>query len=70
MREVIPEEVLRGFAQTATYEELPRFVAEKREYAKQMMLALPARSEEQRKRSEQIRRTIQAVATPGVPNIT
>lgn len=70
MRELIPEEVLRGFAQTATYEELPRFVAEKLEYARQMMLALPDRGEEQRKRAEEIRRAVQAVATPGVPNIT
>jgi probable F420-dependent oxidoreductase len=70
MREVIPEEVLRGFAQTATYDELPRFVAEKREYAGQMGLALPAKTEAQRKRAEEVRRAVQAVETPGVPNIT
>ena len=46
------------------------FVAEKLEYARQMMLALPDRGEEQRKRAERIRRAVQAVATPGVPNIT
>lgn len=70
MRLAIPEEVLRGFAQTATYDALPAFVAEKREYASQLMLALPERSEAQRKRSEEVRRAVRAVSTPGVPNIT
>jgi len=70
MRKAIPEEVLRGFAQTATYDELPRFVAEKREYARRMTLALPGRSEAERKRAEQVRQAVRAVETPGIPNIT
>jgi len=70
MRDAIPEEVLRGFAQTATWDELPKFVAEHREYARRMMLAMPDRTGEQRERLADVRRAVRAVETPGIPNIT
>lgn len=67
MRRIIPEEVLRGFAQTSTYDRLPEFVREHREYARRMGLAMPARTEAERERLEDVLRRVQAVKTPGVP---
>jgi len=67
MRAAIPEEVLRGFAQTSTYDDLPGFVREHREYASRLGLTLPARSEKQRERLRSVLRAVRAVETPGVP---
>jgi probable F420-dependent oxidoreductase len=67
MRACIPHEVLRGFAQTATYEQLPAFVRKHREYARRITLALPVTTAAERERFEHVRREVQAVQTPGVP---
>lgn len=67
MPKIIPEEVLRGFAQTATYDELPRFVEEHREYASYMGFGMPARTDAERDRLTSILKGIQSVKTPGVP---
>jgi probable F420-dependent oxidoreductase len=67
MREIIPEHVLRGFAQTATYEKLPHFIAEQREYATRMTLPLPGETPAQRERSRGLLQEIQALQTPRVP---
>ena len=67
MREIIPEEVLRGFAQTSTYDKLPGFVAEHREYARRVGFAIPTDTPEQRERFRDVLTQVQGVETPGVP---
>ncbi len=67
MRKIIPEEVLRGFAQTSTYDKLPQFIREHREYASRMGFGMPTRTEEQRERFRHILSEVQAIETPRVP---
>jgi probable F420-dependent oxidoreductase len=67
MQKVIPESVLRTFAQTSTYDKLPEFIANKREYASRLGLALPQGTPEQRERSQHIIKEVQKVAVSGVP---
>jgi probable F420-dependent oxidoreductase len=67
MAKIIPDEVLRGFAQTATYDDLPDFVREHREYARRMTLGMANRTESQRERLSEVLREIQAIETSGVP---
>jgi probable F420-dependent oxidoreductase len=50
MQQVIPEDVLRVFAQTSTYEKLPNFIRDHREYATRVGFAMPANTPEQRER--------------------
>lgn len=67
MQRVIPEDVLRVFAQTSTYDRLPEFVREHREYASRLGLALPAATPEQRERAMHIIKEVQKVRVPGAP---
>ena len=67
MQRVIPEDVLRVFAQTSTYDKLPRFVAEHREYASRIGLALPDGTPEQRERARHIIKEVQKVEVSRVP---
>jgi probable F420-dependent oxidoreductase len=67
MREIIPEEVLRGFAQVSSYEKLPQFMAEHREYASRVSFSMPARTPEERERFQRVLREVQAVQTPRKP---
>jgi probable F420-dependent oxidoreductase len=67
MQKVIPEAVLRTFAQTSTYDKLPEFIAQKREYASKMGLALPTGTPEQRERAQQIIKEVRKVEVSGVP---
>jgi probable F420-dependent oxidoreductase len=67
MPRVIPEDVLRGFAQTSTYDKLPEFVREHREYASHLGLGMPTGTPEQRERFNWVRDQVQNVETPGVP---
>jgi probable F420-dependent oxidoreductase len=67
MARIIPEEVLRGFAQTATYDALPDFVRDHREYARRITFGMPGRAPEQRERLAEIVKAIQAIETPGAP---
>ena len=67
MREAVPIEAIAELAQTCRYDDLPQFVAEHREYASQMSVALPVRTPEERERAADLRRRLQAVETPGVP---
>ena len=67
MAKIIPEEVLRGFAQTSTYDELPAFVRTQREYASRIGFGMPTRTESQRERLRQVLKEIQAIETPGMP---
>lgn len=67
MQKVIPEDVLRVFAQTSTYDRLPEFIRDHREYAGRIGLALPTRTPAERERAQHLIRQVQAVQTPGVP---
>ena len=63
----VNEEVLRGFAQTSTYDELPAFVRTQREYASRIGFGMPTRTESQRERLRQVLKEIQAIETPRIP---
>ena len=67
MREAVPIEAIASLAQTCRYDDLPAFVAEHREYASRMSVALPTRTPEERERAADLRRRLQAIETPGVP---
>ena len=67
MQKVIPESVLRTFAQTSTYDKLPEFIANKREYAARLGLALPQGTPEQRERAAHIIKETQKVQVSRVP---
>lgn len=67
MQQVIPEDVLRTFAQTSTYDKLPEFIREHREYATRVGIAMPANTPEQRERLAHVLKSVQAIETPGVP---
>lgn len=67
MQQIIPEDVLRVFAQTSTYDKLPSFLRDHREYASRMGLALPTRTPEERERATHIIKEVQGVKVSGVP---
>jgi hypothetical protein len=67
MRKVIPEDVLHTFAQTSTYDKLPEFVRDHREYASRLGLGLPTGTPAQRERAVQIIQSIQKVQVPRAP---
>ena len=62
------EDIVRVFAQTSTYDKLPEFVQEHREYASRISLGdLPTQTPEQRERAKHIIAEVQKVKVPGVP---
>ena len=67
MREAVPLEAIAELAQTCSYDHLPQFLAEHREYASRMGLAVPTRSDEDRARFEDLRQRIRDTQTTGVP---
>lgn len=67
MQKAIPESVLRTFAQTSTYDKLPEFLANKREYASRVGLALPGSTPEQRERAKHIVAEARKVQVSRVP---
>jgi probable F420-dependent oxidoreductase len=67
MQKVIPEDVLRVFAQTSTYDKLPEFVREHREYAARVGVAMPAGTPAQRERLQQVLKEVQKIEVPRVP---
>ncbi len=67
MREAVPIEAVAELAQVCRYDDLPGFLAEHREYASRMTIALPVRSDADRERSSELMARIQTVETPGVP---
>ncbi len=67
MQQVIPEDVLREFAQTSTWDNLPQFVAEHREYAGRFHFDMPVETPAQRERFQHVLREVKAVETPRVP---
>ena len=67
MKRIIPEDVLHEFAQTATYDDLPRFVADHREYASRISFSMPTETPAQRERFTNVLQELQAVETARVP---
>ena len=67
MQKIIPESVLRTFAQTSTYDKLPQFITEHREYASRLGVAMPSSTPEQRERLAHVLKTVQSVQVPRVP---
>lgn len=67
MQRVIPEDVLRVFAQTSTYDKLPDFIRDHREYASRISIGAPTRTPEEKERAKHILAEVQKIQTPGVP---
>ncbi len=67
MRKIIPEDVLRVFAQTSTYDKLPEFIREHREYATRVGLGLPTGTPAQRERAIHLIKEVQNVQVSRVP---
>jgi len=67
MKRVIPEDVLRVFAQTSTYDRLPDFIRTHREYASRITLAMPAGTPAQRERLQHVISEVRKVEVPRVP---
>jgi alkanesulfonate monooxygenase SsuD/methylene tetrahydromethanopterin reductase-like flavin-dependent oxidoreductase (luciferase family) len=68
MQRVIPESVLRIFAQTSTYDKLPEFVTEHREYAGRVsLMMMPTSTPEQRERTKHVIGEVRKVEVSGVP---
>ncbi len=67
MREVITDEELLELAQVSTYDKMPEFLAEHREYATQTSLGMRYDTPERRERAHDLLKRIQQVKTPGIP---
>jgi probable F420-dependent oxidoreductase len=67
MRDAVPIEAIAELAQTCRYDDLPEFVRDHREYASRIGFAMPGRTPEDRERADDLRRRLQAVETPRVP---
>jgi probable F420-dependent oxidoreductase len=68
MQKSVTEDITRVFAQTSTYDKLPEFIREHREYASRIGLGdLPTRTPAERERARHIIREVQQVQVPGVP---
>ncbi|NJN51208.1 MAG: TIGR03617 family F420-dependent LLM class oxidoreductase [Gammaproteobacteria bacterium] len=67
MREVITDEELLELTQVSTYDNLPKFVAEHREYASRMTYGHRYTTPEERERARAVMTAVQVVQTPGVP---
>ena len=68
MKASVTDDIVRVFAQTSTYDKLPDFVREHREYAGSISLGdLPVSTPAQRERAQHIIKEVQKVQVPGVP---
>lgn len=67
MREAVPLEAVAELCQTCRYDDLPTFLSEHREYAARFGFSLPARTAEERERTADLFRRVQAVQTARVP---
>ncbi len=68
MRDSVTEDIVRTFAQTSTYDKLPEFIAEHREYAGRFGIGeLPTATPAQRERAKHIISEVQKVQVSGVP---
>jgi probable F420-dependent oxidoreductase len=67
MREAVPMEAIAELAQTCRYDDLPQFLADHREYAGRLSVALPSKTPEEQERAADLRRRIHDLQTTGVP---
>ena len=67
MRETVTLDALYELAQTTTYDNLPTFLAENREYASRIGLNLPRQSDEERERYQHILEQVKRLDTPRIP---
>ena len=67
MREVITDDELLELAQISTYDRMPEFVRDNREYASLMGFGMRTSTPEQRERASEVMKAVQAVETPGIP---
>ena len=67
MRETVTLDALTELAQTTTYDDLPAFIAEHREYASRTGFAMPRETPEQEERFRDVMGKVQAIENPGVP---
>jgi probable F420-dependent oxidoreductase len=67
MQQIIPEDVLRTFAQTSTYDKLPEFIRDHREYASRIGLSMPADTPAQRERLRHVLDEVRKVPVTGIP---
>lgn len=67
MRETVTLDDLRELAQVSTYDKLPEFLAEHREYASRTGFSMPTGTPEERERYRDVMQRVQALETPGAP---
>ncbi|XOV87838.1 MAG: TIGR03617 family F420-dependent LLM class oxidoreductase [Pseudomonadota bacterium] len=67
MREVITDDELLELAQVSTYDNMPEFLREHREYASLTSFGMRGDTPAQRERGAALMQEIQAIKTPGVP---
>lgn len=67
MRDTVTLDDLNELAQTCTYDELPQFLAEHREYASRSGFSMPRGTPEEEERFRDLLAKVQAVETSGVP---
>jgi probable F420-dependent oxidoreductase len=67
MQDIISEDVLRVFAQTSTYDRLPGFLREHREYADRVGVAMPSNTPAQRERLAHVLKEVRGVQVSRVP---
>ncbi len=67
MREVITDDELLELAQVSTYDKMPEFIRENREYATMMGFGRRADSPEDKERTRALMKELQAIENPGVP---
>jgi len=67
MRRIIPEQVLWDMAQTCTYDGIPAFVRDQREYAGRVAFSMPMRTPAERERFDHVLREVQAIESNRVP---
>ena len=67
MRDTVTIDDILTLAQTTTYDDLPDFLVEHREYATRTGLGLPRETPAQEERFQDVLKRVQAISNPGVP---
>ncbi|HKI73032.1 MAG TPA: TIGR03617 family F420-dependent LLM class oxidoreductase [Pseudomonadales bacterium] len=67
MKDVITDDELLELAQVSTYDKMPEFIRDNREYARLMGFGMRNSTPAQRERASDIMKQLQAIETPGVP---
>ena len=67
MRDIISTDDIRKLAQTTSYDKLPEFVRDHREYASRMGFGMSRRTPAESERADEIMGRLQATKNPGIP---